>query len=112
MVDLTGMAYSALPNAFRYRKALVPECRCRPQPWSEAELQRHREYAAGPPAPIGTASPPPQLAPESSNPPSDAPLAVERPEPIARESGSEPWPPADASSGRPARSRYTWPGRQ
>ena len=47
MVDLTGLAYSALPNAFRYRKTLVPECRCRPQPWSEAELQRHRDYAAG-----------------------------------------------------------------
>lgn len=45
MVDLTGLAYSTLPNAFRYRKALVPECRCRPQPWSDAELQRHRAYA-------------------------------------------------------------------
>jgi uncharacterized protein DUF2865 len=45
MVDLTGLAYSTLPNAFRYRKALVPECRCRPQPWSDAELQRHRAYS-------------------------------------------------------------------
>ena len=32
MTDLTGLAYSSLPNAFMYRKALVPECRCRPQP--------------------------------------------------------------------------------
>ena len=47
MVDLTGMAYSALPNAFRYRKTLVEGCRCRPQPWSQTELQRHRAYAAG-----------------------------------------------------------------
>ena len=38
-------AYAALPNAFKYRKTLVEGCRCRPQPWSEAELQRHRGYA-------------------------------------------------------------------
>jgi hypothetical protein len=47
MVDLTGMAYSALPNAFKYRKTLVKGCRCRPQPWSETELARHRGYAQG-----------------------------------------------------------------
>ncbi len=72
MVDLTGMAYSALPNAFRYRKTLVEGCSCRPQPWSEAEAERHRHYvhdrsaghaardvpAAGPPEPIG--HPPPR----------------------------------------------------
>ena len=45
MVDLTGMAYSELPNAFKYRKRLVQGCQCRPKPWSEAELQRHRAYA-------------------------------------------------------------------
>ena len=44
MVDLTGRAYSSLRNAFKYRKTLVQGCRCRPQPWSEAELQRHRSY--------------------------------------------------------------------
>jgi hypothetical protein len=46
-VDLTGMAYSSLPNAFKYRKTLVEDCRCRPQPWSEAERERHRAYAQG-----------------------------------------------------------------
>jgi hypothetical protein len=45
MVDLTGRAYAALPTAFKYRKTLVAGCRCRPQPWSEAELARHRAYA-------------------------------------------------------------------
>ena len=74
MVDLTGLAYSALPNAFRYRKTLVPECRCRPQPWSDAELQRHRAYAAAsrwrrP----GSPTPPPD--PRSSTPSSDDPAA-------------------------------------
>jgi hypothetical protein len=44
-VDFTGMAYSSLPNAFRYRKTLVEDCRCRPQPWSQSEAVRHRAYA-------------------------------------------------------------------
>ena len=45
MVDLAGFGYAALPNAFKYRKTLVEGCQCRPQPWSETELQRHRGYA-------------------------------------------------------------------
>lgn len=45
MVDMAGRAYAALPTAFKYRKTLVAGCRCRPQPWSEAELARHRAYA-------------------------------------------------------------------
>jgi hypothetical protein len=109
MVDLTGIAYSALPNAFRYRKTLVPECRCRPQPWSDAELQRHRAYAEGRPVAADAGSPAPPLAHESSIPPADAPGVVERPEPIARESSSAPWPPTDTGVGRPSRSRYIWP---
>ncbi len=44
-VDLTGRAYSRLPNAFRYRKSLVQGCTCRPEPWSEAEIDRHHVYA-------------------------------------------------------------------
>lgn len=43
--DLSGLAYSRTPNAFRYRKALVDGCACRPEPWSEAEMNRHRTYA-------------------------------------------------------------------
>ena len=45
MVDLTGLGYADLPNAFKYRKSLVNGCGCRPQPWSEAELARHQSYA-------------------------------------------------------------------
>jgi hypothetical protein len=48
MVDLMGRAYSSLPNAFKYRHTLVKGCRCRPQPWSEAELERHRSYDGQP----------------------------------------------------------------
>ena len=52
-VDLNGRAYSRLPNAFRFRKARVEGCSCRPPPWSEAELARHQSYAAA------SATPPP-----------------------------------------------------
>jgi hypothetical protein len=45
MVDQIGVGYASLPNAFRFRESLVSDCACRPQPWSEAELERHRAYA-------------------------------------------------------------------
>jgi hypothetical protein len=126
MTDLTGLAYSALPNAFRYRKALVPECRCRPQPWSDAELQRHRTYAGGKSAATDTANQTPRPVRETNSPPSDGPpagdalalspgsapagdqpFAVERPEPVARD--AQPWQPAASGSGGATRSRYIWP---
>ncbi len=46
MVDLSGRAYARLPNAFKYRKALVGGCQCKSAPWTEVELDRHRHYAA------------------------------------------------------------------
>lgn len=45
MTDLTGLVYSALPTAFKYRKTLVSGCTCKPMPWSEAARARHRGYA-------------------------------------------------------------------
>lgn len=47
MLDMTGRAYGSYPIAFKYRKKLVQGCQCRPQPWTEAELARHRAYTAG-----------------------------------------------------------------
>jgi hypothetical protein len=44
-VDLGGRAYISLPTAFKYRKTLVQGCTCKPAPWSEAEMDRHRIYA-------------------------------------------------------------------
>ena len=38
MVDLTGRAYTKLPTAFRYRKALSETCKCKPDPWAQSEL--------------------------------------------------------------------------
>jgi len=46
MVDLAGRNYTALPNAFRYRKKLVSGCTCKPPPWSPEAAVRHQEYAA------------------------------------------------------------------
>jgi hypothetical protein len=46
MVDLAGHRYADLPNAFRYRKALVDACTCKPVPWSQESAARHERYAA------------------------------------------------------------------
>ena len=45
MVDLAGRKYAELPQAFAYRKALVPGCACKPVPWSGEEAERHQGYA-------------------------------------------------------------------
>ena len=82
MVGLTGMAYSALPNAFKYRQALVPSCGCRPQPWSEAERERHHAYAEGqvpetPSPPRPAAAPSPALDDDARVMPEPPPLVQE-----------------------------------
>lgn len=46
MVDLKGASYSKLPGAFRYRKELVADCRCKPQAWEDDAIDRHRAFAA------------------------------------------------------------------
>lgn len=43
--DFLGLQYELLPNAFKYRKTLVEGCRCKAQPWSAEEKQRHLRYA-------------------------------------------------------------------
>lgn len=45
MVDVTGRAYSKLPTAFLYRKSTIEGCKCKPEPWAQSELDRHRLYA-------------------------------------------------------------------
>src|SRR5262245_35005426 len=83
MVDLTGLAYSALPNAFKYRQALVPGCGCRPQPWSDAERERHRAYASGN-APDSLPAPPiAAMKPPSAE--DDDPRAIAAPPPLVQE---------------------------
>jgi hypothetical protein len=50
--DQTGLAYEKLKTAFLYRKKLLKNCTCRPEPWSVSERMRHKSYeismAAGP----------------------------------------------------------------
>jgi hypothetical protein len=45
MVDLQGRPYRELPTAFLYRTEHVPGCKCQPDPWEAASLDRHRAYA-------------------------------------------------------------------
>jgi len=45
MVDLQGRPYRHLRTAFLYRTELVPSCKCQPDPWESASLDRHRAYA-------------------------------------------------------------------
>ncbi len=106
MVDLAGHSYGALPNAFKYRKALVAGCACRPAPWSTAEAARHEGYAAEAAQPVAgaetEASAPPVA--ESAGPSLEEPYYFEPPRPYAR-------PPAHYSRWwrRPgARQRYGW----
>ena len=45
MTDLSGARYKDLPAAFRYRQEYVASCKCKPDPWDEAALAKHRAYA-------------------------------------------------------------------
>jgi hypothetical protein len=45
-VDLKGEPYMQLANAFRYRNEFVSQCKCQPDPWEAASLDRHKQYAA------------------------------------------------------------------
>jgi hypothetical protein len=56
MVDLQGKPYVNMENAFRYREEYVPNCRCKPEPWSEAakEVYEQRAELAETPGQIDT----------------------------------------------------------
>ncbi len=45
MVDNSGKPYVRLPTAFIYRKRSIDGCKCKPDPWSQSELDRHHAYA-------------------------------------------------------------------
>ena len=82
-MDTSGKPYSRLPNAFKYRKAQVEGCACRPSPWSEAETERHRRYAEAD-ARAGKAKLPDQVAGKSDAAPSaDAAADASTPAPAA-----------------------------
>jgi hypothetical protein len=121
MVDVTGLAYSSLRNAFLYRKTLVEGCRCRPEPWSQSEIDRHRSYAEGtaPSGPAGStgslrsaAKPTAQAGAAAQRPSRPAatapdPRAVERPQPVARQV-EQVAPLGSGSGGGAAPSKYSY----
>jgi Protein of unknown function (DUF2865) len=46
MTDLNGGKYSETATAFLYRTAAAnPTCRCQADPWEQASLERHAQYA-------------------------------------------------------------------
>jgi hypothetical protein len=45
MVGLDGKPYSALKSAFLFRTNYDAACTCKPQPWSQEALARHRAFA-------------------------------------------------------------------
>lgn len=45
MVDLKGKPYKKLSVAFLYRSQYVSDCTCKPHPWDEQALAKHRAYA-------------------------------------------------------------------
>ncbi len=46
LMGLDGKPYTDLATAFLYRKALQPQCQCKPGPWADSEIARHKQYAA------------------------------------------------------------------
>ena len=45
MTDAKGTPYSKLKTAFLYRNEYVQDCKCKPDPWDQEALDRHRLYA-------------------------------------------------------------------
>lgn len=45
MEDLEGRPYKRLPTAFLYKTQYNEQCKCKPHPWEEAALNRHKLYA-------------------------------------------------------------------
>jgi hypothetical protein len=45
MTDLAGRPYTRLDTAFLYRSTYQEGCQCKPQPWAQESLDRHRMYA-------------------------------------------------------------------
>ncbi len=98
MLDLTGRIYGSYPTAFKYRRTLVAGCQCRPQPWAESELARHRAYAMAGKVADGKSEP---AATDSQGAGDDAAAAASRPA-ARRTSEVEA---AGATAAPPARAR-------
>jgi hypothetical protein len=45
MEDRQGRPYKKLPTAFLFKTKYVEACKCRPHPWEDASITRHKVYA-------------------------------------------------------------------
>lgn len=45
MEDLDGQAYRKLKTAFLFKTKYEASCKCRPDPWDQASVDRHQSYA-------------------------------------------------------------------
>ena len=125
MVDLQGRAYSKLPTAFKYRKAMDDSCRCKPRPWDKTEVERHRRYAETeaarnasniPQQPVKEAEAKP-VEPTSTQPPAADQLTdpeVKNEPVVTAETAADPTeakvtPPAPATPARPEPQRKRSP---
>lgn len=45
MTDVRGQPYTALKTAFLFRTSYDESCTCKPHPWDQASMDRHRVYA-------------------------------------------------------------------
>lgn len=45
MVDLSGQKYSRLKTADLFRTQYIESCKCKPHPWEQEAVDRHRVYA-------------------------------------------------------------------
>ncbi|MGE0627231.1 MAG: DUF2865 domain-containing protein [Hyphomicrobiaceae bacterium] len=45
LVNLSGEPYLSLRNANLFRKVYVESCKCKPRPWEQEAIDRHRRYA-------------------------------------------------------------------
>jgi len=99
MVDLQGRPYRNLPTAFRYRTEYVPSCKCQPDPWEAASLDRHRSYALAAAARKGDRDAAKELQALQTKMKADAKLATkESPAPVAGMGGA----PSPAGAARQA----------
>ncbi|MCC6779932.1 MAG: DUF2865 domain-containing protein [Hyphomicrobiales bacterium] len=110
MRDVRGQPYTALKNAFLFRTEYVEACTCRPHPWEQEALDRHRLYAeraqkskraiAAKVQPARRNSTQTHEAAGKSENPGPRPVDIAAPNPIAQPeegSGEAPIGPAQAS---------------
>jgi hypothetical protein len=107
MTDLRGRRYTGLDTAFLYRSTYKEGCQCKPQPWAQESLDRHRMYALQAERRKGNPAAAEELkelraklatSDESSRARAQRQAEVRGSEPIMRLGGQDPPPAGDRQS--------------